>query len=76
MLALGSDAQLKKLATAEMKSPSSETAQLTIAHGWWDLGEALEGTAQNNVRPNCCALRCAFQGMCVFLGVYGGCIGT
>ena len=38
MLAQGSDAALKELATAEMRKPTAAEEQKKLGDGWWDLG--------------------------------------
>lgn len=39
MLALGSDAELAKLATQELTTPSTAEARLALADSWWNLAE-------------------------------------
>jgi hypothetical protein len=43
MLALGSDADLKRLATKELRRPTDAAEHVELADGWWDLSQQQEG---------------------------------
>jgi WD40 repeat protein len=52
MLARGSDAPLKSLAGKELAVPTSGTARLQLADGWWDLADRQGDLAKTNVQQH------------------------
>ena len=50
MLALGSDARLKKLAEQELQRPESTSEQMKIADAWWEFAKEIEGRQQQMIQ--------------------------
>jgi len=50
MLALGSDNQLKELATIELRGVTDVGGQVALGDGWWDLAETQDGRTKDRLR--------------------------
>jgi len=50
MLALGSDAALKRVASKELDTPTDVEGQVALGDGWWDLAETKDGFAKERLR--------------------------
>lgn len=58
MLALGNDAELKKLAIAELRGSENKNRidNVELGDAWWDYGESLSAGPQRSVRGHAAAL--------------------
>ena len=54
MLALGTDAELKELATKDMEGAKEAKEQAAIGDGWWDSGKPRKDERPNDQRSGQC----------------------